>query len=297
MYSLTQIKKGLSDPSMALQELNRIYFDLTNSSDYFDGGIDIFEEDWDNLIILDACRYDKFSERADLPGELHKRKSLASMTHEWVRANFTGQKAHDTVYVSANGRFAHQRDETNAEVHEFIGLWDTDHRYGERNLAPPEIVTGHALDAAEEYPNKRLIVHYLQPHQPYIGPTGEQFEREKNLHEMMRSNDATDELLETAYDENLDIVLEDVRELLETLPGKTVVTSDHGELLGEREFPIPIRRYGHPSGIYLSELVDIPWLVYQNGERKEIVSDEPESTVDYDEEALEEHLKNMGYRT
>jgi hypothetical protein len=297
MYSLSQIRKGLRNPDMVLQELNRLYFDLTNKSEYYDEGINIFKEDWDNLIILDACRYDKFSERADLPGQLKKRKSQASMTHEWIRANFTDKKAHDTVYVSANGRFVHQQDETNAEVHEFVGLWDTDYRYGDRNLALPEMVTEHALEAAEEYPNKRLIVHYLQPHQPYIGPTGEQFEREKNLHKMMQTNDASDKLLETAYDENLDIVLDDLKELLASLPGKTVVTSDHGELLGEQEFPIPIRRYGHPEGIYVGELVDIPWLVYQDGERKEVVADESEDSVDYDEAALEEHLKNMGYRT
>jgi hypothetical protein len=35
-----------------------------------------------------------------------------------------------------------------------------------------EVVTEAALEAAEWYPNERLIVHYLQPHAPYIGPTG-----------------------------------------------------------------------------------------------------------------------------
>lgn len=297
MYDLSQIRKGLRDPTMAIQELNRAYYDLVNDTGYNDGGVDIFREDWDNLIVLDACRYDEFEDRADLPGDLQTRESLASMTHEWIRANFTERELYDTVYVSANGRFAHQKDDVGSEVHEFVGLWDDEHRYGDDEIAPPEMVTEHAKEAAAEYPNKRLLVHYLQPHQPYIGPSGDHFERDQSLHEMMRADGVSEELLRQAYRENLDLVLDDVAELLDSLPGKTVVTSDHGELLGEREFPVPIRRYGHPSGIYTEPLVKVPWLVVENGDRKDVVSEEPDSVQTYDRERIEDHLEDLGYRT
>lgn len=297
MYSLSQVKKGLRDPGLVLQEVNRLYFDLSNNSTFYDDGVRIFDMDWDNLIILDACRYDTFAERSDLPGDLTKKESIASMTHEWIRANFTDTRVHDTIYVSANGRFAHQKDEVNAEVFEFVGLWDEEHRYGDRSIAPPEMVTKRALEAHRRHPNKRLLIHYLQPHQPYLGPTGEHFEREQHLHEMMRRNAVSRDMLVQAYNENLDIVLEEVSKLLETLGGQTVVSSDHGELLGEREYPIPIRRYGHPEGIYVEELIEIPWLTYQNGERRKIIAEEPEESVEYDKSKLEEHLKHMGYRT
>lgn len=296
MYSLSQIMKGLRDPTMAIQELNRAYYDLVNDTGYNDGGVDVFREDWDNLIVLDACRYDEFEDRADLPGDLQARESLSSMTHEWIRANFTERELYDTVYVSANGRFAHQKDDVESEVHEFVGLWDDDHRYGDDKIAPPEMVTEHAKEAAAEYPNKRLLVHYLQPHQPYIGPSGDQFERDQSLHEMMQTDGVSTDLLRRAYRENLDLVLDDVADLLNSLSGKTVVTSDHGELLGEREFPIPIRRYGHPSGIYTEPLVKVPWLVVENGDRKEIVSEEPDSVETYDQERIEDHLEDLGYK-
>lgn len=43
--------------------------------------------------------------------------------------------------------------------------------------------------------------------------------------------------------------------------GTTVVTSDHGNHLGEFATPFPIRLYGHPEGIRTPELIRVPWLV------------------------------------
>ena len=63
----------------------------------------IMQEDWDYLIILDACRYDYFEKFYGqyLSGKLEKRLSLGSSTREWRDRNFTG-KYDDTIYISAN---------------------------------------------------------------------------------------------------------------------------------------------------------------------------------------------------
>jgi hypothetical protein len=62
--------------------------------------------DWDNLILLDACRYDTFEELAtDLPGELKKTESKAPATDPFLRANFSGKKRCETVYVTVNHRY------------------------------------------------------------------------------------------------------------------------------------------------------------------------------------------------
>jgi len=37
-----------------------------------------------------------------------------------------------------------------------------------------------------------------------------------------------------AYNENLDIVLTEIEALLDELDGKSVITADHGNLVGER---------------------------------------------------------------
>jgi hypothetical protein len=70
MYSADEIIEGLSHPSLLFRELNRRLFD-----DHPMDGVSVFKGDWDNLIILDACRYDIFAETNTLSGDLSKRTS------------------------------------------------------------------------------------------------------------------------------------------------------------------------------------------------------------------------------
>lgn len=102
MYSLKDILRGIRDPYLVLREINAIYHRLGNSGDYNEEGIDIFNKDWDNLIILDACRADIFEQEVDLPGEFKTKQSKASKTKEFIKANFTDRTLHDTVYVAGN---------------------------------------------------------------------------------------------------------------------------------------------------------------------------------------------------
>jgi len=284
---------------LAAHHLNRLYYSARNPDGYNADGIDVFAEDWDNLLILDACRYDSFAEQSTLAGILDSRISRASATREWVHANFTDRQLHDVVYVSANPNCRKVADEIGAEVHAYVDVWQDDTLVGDNNtIVPPATVTELALDTAEEYPNKRLLVHYVQPHYPFIGPTGEEhFDPGATLKQVSRDLDTTGELLERAYRENVDIVLEEADRLVDTLSEKTVVSSDHGELLGEQLFPLPFRAYGHPVGIYMEELVKVPWHVHVNGERREIVAEAPSERDDIDERAVEEQLRNLGYVT
>ena len=293
MYDLQSLRTGLRYPSKIISELNRLYSQRRFGVRYNPQGIDIFEEDWDNLVVLDACRYDEFERRTDLPGSLETRTSRASTTHQFIRGNFAGRTLDDVVYVSANGWFASLKEEIDAEVHEFIHV--------ERDAVDgltsrPETVTETALDAAERYPNKRLIVHYMQPHQPYLGPTGQRLDHDGALYQTIENNDVSREEVLRAYRENLDLVAEEVERLLTELRGKNVVTADHGELLGERTEPIPISYYGHPDGVYVDELVTVPWQVHRNGERKEIVGEAASARDDYDSEAVNEQLRSLGYK-
>lgn len=302
-----RIRNGnVPDARAVVRELHRQYYALRFQSDYNDAGTDIFTEDWDNLVILDACRYDAFAARSTLPGTLEARNSRGAMTQEWLQANFTEKDLTDTVYVSANGQFAYL-DGLGATLYAFIGVWGKEFEIGERDaasLASPERVTERALAAAEEYPDKRLIIHYIPPHAPYIGQTGrERIDPELKLsdfpYEINRNPAVTRRVIRKAYAENLDIVLEEVEELLDSLPGKTAVSADHGELLGEHLPPFPLSQYGHPRGVYHEKLVTVPWLTYTNGERKEIIAEEPEQTEDdgaFDDYDVEQHLEDLGYK-
>jgi len=60
----------------------------------------VMKKDWDNLIILDACRYDLFVEVSGLKPDYII--SRGSCTAEFLRENFQGNKFMDTIYITAN---------------------------------------------------------------------------------------------------------------------------------------------------------------------------------------------------
>jgi len=82
---------------------------------------------------------------------------------------------------------------------------------------------------------------------------------------------------------------------MENLAGKTVVTADHGQAIGERFRPVPIRYYGHPAGVYADPLVTVPWLVDNRGDRKEIVAESPQAEAYVEADIVSDRLEDLGY--
>ncbi|MFC6733703.1 hypothetical protein [Haladaptatus sp. GCM10025893] len=147
---------------------NKRVFSLLNPDGYYRHGIDLFAEDWDNCIILDACRYDMLAAATHSLGPVDSRRSRGSGTKQFLRANLHGKQLLDTVYVTANPQLCKHREEISvafyAEDDVWRDGWDTSHK-----TVTPEILTERALAAADRYPEKRLLVHYMQPHYPFIG--------------------------------------------------------------------------------------------------------------------------------
>lgn len=309
MYTATQLLRALQTPQLGIRELNCLYWDRLGSRSYYPEGVDFFEEDWDNLLILDGCRYDYFAEELpdyDIGGDLQRRTSRGAATKEFLRGNFDGKDLSDTVYVTGSTMLYQEsvfRENVDVDLHDTVDVWSNGIDYGDDGV-PPDSVARRTREAAEEYPNKRIVAHFVQPHAPYIGPKGREVfpEYKPNpLSERFRGLiDTSTETLQELYRENLRLALEEVEDLLPDLPGKTVITADHGMLLGERERPIPIRGYGHPPRLYVDEMVTVPWHVVENGSRKRIVPErtaggyERKRTEELDERARE-HLRQMGY--
>ncbi|MFU1780722.1 hypothetical protein ACM16X_05010 [Haloarcula japonica] len=300
MIDIDKLAKPLREPNLILREFNRLYHTRLGWEKYNYSGTNIFEdEDWDNLIILDSCRYDVFEELSDLPGKLQKRTSRGSMSKEFIVGNFSNKTLHDVVYLSGNSWYARMCKEINSEVHDFVleKTPDGDKHY----IDKPKRITRRAKELDEEYPNKRLIVHYMLPHAPYVGPYAEDNfpseDEQRDFFYRFCRKEIADQQLWRAYKENLEIVLPMAEELLDTFRGKTVVTSDHGEMLGERSFPIPIKDYGHRINLHVPELTTVPWLVHEDG-HKEIIEEPPEQdNLDgIESKKVEEHLKHLGYK-
>ncbi|QWC20790.1 hypothetical protein KI388_04325 [Halorubrum sp. 2020YC2] len=258
------------------------------------------DEDWDTLILLDACRYDMFAERVPFDGDLKSRISLGSTSEEFLRQNFEDRQYHDTVYVNANVYFSKlglNEDGTFHAVVDLLDEWDED-----LEIAHPETVTEAARGVHEEYPNKRVIVHYMQPHLPFIGERGLELRKQigqRNAWIPFRNGlrpISIDELWE-GYNENLDIAFEYVSHLLNNIDGKVVISADHGNMVNEQQGPVPTKRmFGHPWGVYSPELVKVPWFVLEMGSRRTITEETPTKFKDYSDELVTERLESLGYR-
>jgi hypothetical protein len=173
----------------------------------------------------------------------------------------------------------------------------------------PRDVTDIASKAASENPNKRLIVHYMQPHAPYIGEFGRVLHSRSEFGHMnpdtasdsvislagaARRGEFTDSELRRAYRENLEVVSSHVRNLLKDLGGKTVITADHGEMLGEK--CILFKQYGHPRSINNEILREVPWHTIHSSDRRSIEEDNPESFERLDETTVNKRLAALGYK-
>jgi arylsulfatase A-like enzyme len=125
----------------------------------------------------------------------------------------------------------------------------------------------------------------------------------------VRSGEVDAEQMRDVYAENVDYVLNSIEKLIESVDGKKVITSDHGELLGE-SFPkwkkwcenhprwgSDWEKYdwGHSHDVDVPALVDVPWLELPHGTRRKIISESPVEN-EFDDETIEEHLEALGYR-
>jgi hypothetical protein len=297
-------------PRLLARGLNRLVHRSGGARTENTDGVATFDEDWDTLVVLDACRYDMFESVSRLEGELSSRVSKGSATTEWLQANFDGRDLRDTVYVTANPQLEQNRDRWDIRLHETINVWLEDGWDDESGTVRAEMMTEAAVGAAERFPNKRLVVHYMQPHYPFV-PSDTEFDKE-HLRQIDGDGDEpsqgnvwnqkfTGDLdvpkseLWSMYTDNLDYVLDHVSELLEHLSGKTVVTADHGNYVGERASPIPIREWGHPRGLYDDPVVRIPWLEYERGDRREIHKGDTSTEADVNQQTVEERLQDLGY--
>jgi len=251
-------------------------------------------------------------------------KVISSGTHttEWFKNTFTSYYP-NCYYISANP-FISSRNvlrldyEPSKHFEKVIDCWDYlwDDYLG---TVLPWDLTREALSIILRNPHKRFVIHYIQPHSPYIAllgyekrlypdvvpsrqgilnqngsrvtselnflgkilryvkwslpllvgheknakireilrlPPAEPFEATLRILGRIKSND----VIRYLYTVNLILVLESasllVIKILEKFPEKRIViTSDHGELLGEGGY------YEHESMVYVPQLLEVPFFI------------------------------------
>jgi hypothetical protein len=253
-------------------------------------GIDIMSAEWDTLIILDACRYDSFIENkpSDWPSTLPVR-SKAANTYNFYSHNFDG-KYTDTVVVTANPRTVQLRGNS---FHDIVPVFEDDWNEVHGTVLP-EVMAERTIEAHNKYPKKRILSHWIQPHYPFIGGDIEthMFNEDSIWLEIQRGNVNPDDARQ-AYKKCLRETFPHVQRVLDEITGMIVVSSDHGNVFGERPVGWPLPVYGHPRGILMEELVTIPWMIINSGERREITTGKQHTTEANTE--IKSRLKDLGY--
>lgn len=284
----------------------------------------VFDWEWETLTILDACRYDIFEEVHDFQGEVEKRLSQAPNTKAWFNENFVGaddELLSDVVYITGNPTASSQHINRDRFAHleeVFRYGWDEDIR-----TVPPDVMTDVALKLREEYPGKKFVIHYMQPHVPFyaaddyspekytpdyvrredadVSASEEEIEKIKNASDnlnmfnhpfdCLKSEKASKEEVVNAYRDTLEAGIEEVHRLIKYWDGELVISSDHGNGYGEHGV------YGHPPWGKTWSTLEVPWCpVSGKGVEtpEEVTSTEiGRETVDT---SIDEQLQALGYR-
>mgnify|MGYP000271119663 CR=1 FL=1 len=224
-----------------------------------------YTEDYDWLIILDACRYDYFVKLWKI-GKIEPRLSLGSCTLE-VLSKIS--RIPHSVCLTGHPFVLSFREK-------FDKVIDAGFDYTLGTCPPWYMLTAFNLFYNKMKPYKRKILWFLQPHHPLLSnPTLliKIFEDEegKRMTPQEKVTKAYQEayrkgILSKAYRSNLALVLDYVSEIIKKVDGIVVITSDHGEGLGEPLRPEDKPVFSHPCGREEWELRLIPWCVIDTSE-------------------------------
>lgn len=279
-------------------------------------------DDWDVLVILDACRYDLWDEvagdRYDLPTGNHV-WSNASCSIDWILRNIKQhpERQQSLSYVTSNPfadhstKSARSADLADENLGHFLPLYKThwqDLHGGDIATVPPEDVTDHAIQTWRERSDlgiDRMIVHYMQPHEPYITKpewgdgdskllsnlVDSDKEAGSSVWPRVENGEVPVEELWQANVDNLQWVLDDVVDrLLENMAADVRITSDHGNALGEWG------EWHHPPGAIGPAVRKVPWIAVEGADNRAVNPGvDVQKTGTQNQTGADERLKALGY--
>jgi hypothetical protein len=283
-------------------------------------GTNVFERDWNALIILDACRVDALREVEDeydfltVDGSI---TSVGSTSFEWMNHTFDREyrdEIEQTAYVSGNGYTdsvlgqggdtghaampfgPSEYDVVDPEDFGYLEeLWRTEFDDESEWMISgdagsrihPKYTTDRAIRAGREQDAEQIIVHYMYPHDPFpLADSPELF----RPFDALRSGEISREAAWKEYVTHLRLVLDEVERLLANLDAKNVViTADHGEAFGESAF------YRHVIGCPVPCMRKVPWGKASAADEKKYEPRAPAPESSSNPTSAEERLENLGY--
>ena len=232
-------------------------------------GDPVYDREWDILVVLDACRPDALEtvaggeEGVGFIEEVDRIRSVGSCSSEWLENTFDPVARKDvvaeTAMVTGNTWTDRYLDAGAFDRLDAVWkyAWDDD-----LGTVPAEAITDRAIATARDGDHDRLVVHYMQPHHPFVtsplsADSGMARTSEKSSARspwvLLRRGDVDLGEVWDSYLDNVEYVLESVATLLENVDGRVAITADHGNLFGEWGL------YGHPMHTPVPTLLSVPW--------------------------------------
>ncbi|RXK50572.1 hypothetical protein [Halorientalis pallida] len=232
-----------------------------------DYGTPVYDREWDLLIVLDGCRPDTLTTVGTpfpFVDGIDRFRSVGSCSSEWLTRTFGAERADavaGTAMVTGNTWTDRYLDPDAFAALDEVWKYAWDDGLG---TVPAGAITDRAVALARERAPERLVVHYMQPHHPFVpdpiaddegmARTGAR-SSDANPWVALRRGDVSVGRVRRAYESNLRYVLESVETLLENVAAdRAVITADHANLFGEWGL------YGHPMHTPVPALVTVPWV-------------------------------------
>jgi hypothetical protein len=331
--TLEKVRKGLKNPSRVLDQVILDYTYRTPAIG-LNGirtiGTNVFDREWDVLIVLDTARVDALrvvADEYDFIGQVDSIWSVGGASAEWLARTFDEKhvaEIQNTAFLSAQ---SHVQEILDTKVQktdsdrplplkalrtipsvdieqlgkvEYLFNFETigeegpfGHTWGN---TPPRYVTDRGIAVGREHDFDRLMLQYHQPHTPWFSQALEEG-RDLKYHEYDWWNyyyDTGDiESIWGAYMSDLRYVLDDIEVLLDNLDAeRVVITADHGEAFGEYGI------LGHKLGSLHPQIRKVPWIVTsaEDNETYQPTVEEPDNSK-MSREELDNQLEALGYRT
>lgn len=224
----------------------------------------IHNTDWQTLIILDAARYDYFKKLNKFKGKLIKARSRAPHTYRWLeetfpdKYNWTYFSAHPYINSIPMRKSWNARDHFKSIVSIWAYAWND-----ELGTVHPHSV-GRMLELVDY---EKAVIHYIQPHGPWIGKTRwavpwtlEQHEKHGVMADYVAQVVKPEpKMMRKYYRDNLKLVLYSIDKFRDNFKGQVIITADHGEMLGEKGLYLHKENYPKWADDLLREVPFFIW--------------------------------------
>lgn len=252
------------------------------------------DEEWDIVVVLDACRWDTLQQVTSWP--IESTYSPGSATSQWLTIAEETRVFEDTYIATGNVTY----DSKSLGQTELHKVWETDWNDRLGTVLPDPVLS--KADSLLEEGKRPVVAHLIPPHGPYIAKINESWlpafaetkiwrrnpnenqEEKVSPQVAMASGHIDLNRARQAYKASVESTFEEVSSYISKWVDDdltVILTADHGETFGSfRELGL----CGHPNRCHIDPLVKVPYERFEQA-----------PPVDTGAETVEEKLAALGY--